>query len=44
MHGQNHIKFIYTFLLPQRQAGEGWEPSKEQRSFSKSGIIRQKGT
>ena len=38
------LVFIYTFLLPQRQDGEAWEPSKEERSFSKSGIIGQRRT
>ena len=27
------LLLIYVLLLPERQAGDAWEPSKEQRSF-----------
>jgi hypothetical protein len=36
--------YTYTFLVPQRQAGLRWEPTKEQRSFSKSGNCGRKRT
>jgi hypothetical protein len=41
-HQCSILNFIYTFLLPEGQMGEAWEPSKKQYTFGNRGALNRK--